>query len=101
MGEIGKKVKKMRIRHRKTLKEIGETIGVDYSNLSKVERGERTPSIEMLEMLADYYKVPVSLFFADDERGEWQGVIRDCIEKGYGPSDVLKLVEMAEEIKKL
>ena len=47
------------IRAEKTLGQISAISGIDKGYLSKIERGERKPKIEMLEKLALAYEVEV------------------------------------------
>ena len=63
---LGDRVKDLRIQKGLTLKELGEAIHFNYSNLSKIERGVRKPNIELLESLAKFFNVEISYFFTDD-----------------------------------
>ncbi|MFT4412599.1 helix-turn-helix domain-containing protein [Fredinandcohnia humi] len=60
---IGDQIKALRLQHGLTLKELGEEISFNYSNLSKIERGIRKPTVEFLEKLTNFYKVDISYFF--------------------------------------
>lgn len=44
-----------------------EKLGVNFSYLKKIISGENNPSIKTLERIADYFKVPVSYFFDEEE----------------------------------
>jgi transcriptional regulator with XRE-family HTH domain len=48
-----------------SLRQLGEIIGYDSSNLSKVERGEYRTSSELLAKLADVFGVSVSYFYGE------------------------------------
>lgn len=65
---IGDQIKTLRLQHGQTLKELGEEIDFNYSNLSKIERGIRKPTVEFLERLTNYYKVDISYFFDVDKK---------------------------------
>ncbi|MFS0822730.1 helix-turn-helix domain-containing protein [Bacillus sp. 1P02SD] len=65
---IGVQIKTLRLQHGHTLKELGEEIDFNYSNLSKIERGIRKPTVEFLERLTNYYKVDISYFFDVDSK---------------------------------
>ena len=49
MKNISKKIKDIRLKNGLTLEELGDRINFNYSNLSKIERGVRTPTLELLE----------------------------------------------------
>lgn len=66
---IGKKIKELRLSKKLTLRELGDQLNVNYSHLSKVESGKRNPSLELIEIIAKFFDVPMSCFFdaAGDE----------------------------------
>lgn len=64
---IGDRIKELRIEHGMTLKELGEAIQFNYSNLSKIERGSRKPAIDFLEDLSNYFDIDISYFFNDQK----------------------------------
>lgn len=66
MEHIGRKIREIRLERGKTLKEMGEEINFNYSNLSKVERGLRRPTVELLEKVSKKYNVEINYFFKDE-----------------------------------
>lgn len=66
MDFIGNKIRELRKKNGDSLEELGKKINFNYSNLSKIERGERSPSVELLEQIAKLYDVSVSYFFGDE-----------------------------------
>lgn len=46
--------------------ELAETLGLSKSAVSMYERGERRPSYEMLEALADYFNVEIDFLTGRD-----------------------------------
>ncbi|WP_010678090.1 helix-turn-helix domain-containing protein [Bacillus timonensis] len=74
---IGDQIKTLRLQHGQTLKELGEEIEFNYSNLSKIERGIRKPTVEFLERLTNYYKVDISYFFDVDNKDPSKMVAMD------------------------
>lgn len=66
MKKVGERIKKLRKQHKHTLQDLGDKLNFNYSNLSKIERGERKPSLDLLEQIADLYNVSVS-FILDEE----------------------------------
>lgn len=52
---IGEKLRELRKAKRKTLRQVYEETGIDYSNLSQIERGEHGCNSDTLKRLCDYY----------------------------------------------
>ena len=48
------------MRGEKTQAEVAKSIGISKSSLAMYETGQRVPSFEMLEAIADYFNVPLS-----------------------------------------
>ncbi|OQR53299.1 helix-turn-helix domain-containing protein [Bacillus sp. CDB3] len=53
------KIKETRKRFGDTLQSLAEKIDYDYSNLSKIERGLYTPSLDLLSKIATVYNIEV------------------------------------------
>jgi transcriptional regulator with XRE-family HTH domain len=57
---LGKRLKKLRKDSDKTLKEVGEKVGLSDVYISDLEKGKKiNPSKEVLEKLANYYDVSI------------------------------------------
>lgn len=69
-NRIGKRIKELRKKRGYTLRELGEKLNFDYSYLSKVENGSKTPSIELLQQMADFFNVDISYFFMKNKELE-------------------------------
>lgn len=54
------RVKEIRVAFGDTLQSLASKINYDYSNLSKVERGVYSPSLELLEKIANVYNIDIS-----------------------------------------
>lgn len=52
-NKLGKYIKDKRQEQKVTLRELAQNAGVSFSHLSKIERGEHSPTKETLEVLAD------------------------------------------------
>lgn len=63
---VGQRIRKKREERNLKLRELGDAIVYDYSNLSKVERGEYSASIELLGKLAKYFDVSVGYFYGEE-----------------------------------
>lgn len=53
------RIKEVRKEFGDTLQSLARKIDYDYSNLSKVERGIYTPSLELLNKIAEVYKIEI------------------------------------------
>lgn len=62
-GNIGEKIKKLRKENKDTLKSLAAKIDYDWSNLSKVERGIYSVSMELIKKIIGVYNVNPSYFF--------------------------------------
>lgn len=109
MKRVGAKIREIRMRHGDTLEKLGEKIDFNYSNLSKIERGVREPSIELVKQIADLYEVPLSYFFGEEatvpdelkEVGvEWITFAKEMQEKKLTPEQIKATLELIEQLKK-
>lgn len=53
------KIKETRKRFGDTLQSLARKINYDYSNLSKVERGVYTPTVDLLQKIATTYNIEI------------------------------------------
>lgn len=49
-------LRKLRIAHLLTLSDVARKVRIDPATLSRIERSEQLPSIELAERLANFYK---------------------------------------------
>jgi transcriptional regulator with XRE-family HTH domain len=56
---IGKNIKKLREHKGLMQKEVANAAGIHASNYSKIEKGEREPSIEALDNIAKFFGMTV------------------------------------------
>ena len=102
--DIGLIIRQLRKRNNHTLKDLGDRVNFNFSNLSKIERGERKPTFELLESLSELYDVPMSYFFrerkeSNDIQGKWFSVIKESEEKGYTPEELKEIIQLVENIR--
>lgn len=57
--EIGSRLKELRKKKKMTLKEVGDYLSLTGVAVSGYEKGNRKPSAEVIEKLADLYEVSV------------------------------------------
>lgn len=109
MEKLGERIKKIRTNKNLTLRYVGESLNMDYSHLSKIERGDRTPSIDLLEKLAVLFDVPISYFFGEEQKVpkeleevgvEWISFSEEMKNKNLTPEEIKKAVELVNELKK-
>ncbi len=74
--EIGKRIKAKRKEAKLSLQELAEQTGLTASFLSKVERGESSPSIESLRKIGRALGVPI-FYFLTETNGKSPVVRRD------------------------
>ncbi|WP_018350086.1 helix-turn-helix domain-containing protein [Longispora albida] len=59
LASVGPRLRELRKRHGITLSQLAESTGVSVSTLSRLESGERKPTLELLLPLARAYQVPL------------------------------------------
>ena len=59
LAEVGPRLRRLRLRRELTLTAVAATTGISKSTLSRLEGGQRKPSLELLLPLADAYQVPL------------------------------------------
>lgn len=59
LADVGPRLKRLRIRRGVTLTAVAATTGISKSTLSRLESGQRKPSLELLLPLAAVYQVPL------------------------------------------
>lgn len=118
---IGANVKRKRLEQGLTQEEVATQIGVSFQAISKWERGDGYPDIEMLPVLADYFRVSVDELLGvslsekkskyDTVNGKWadnnvNGLHAENVELMEDalklfPNDELLLVQLSTSLEKL
>jgi len=118
---VGENIKRKRLELNLTQEEVATHLGISFQAISKWERGEGYPDIEMLPVLGNYFGVSVDelLGVSEDKREEKYGEINE--EWGYNninnfhrenvslmhnalkifPNDALLLVQLSTSLEKL
>ncbi len=109
MEYLGERLKELRKQRGMTLKELGEVLEFNYSNLSKIERGIRNPNVKLLERLAHYFDVDISYFFNNKasrlEGGNpnyhylWNSLYEGLEKKKISIEELRSMVDALEKIK--
>jgi transcriptional regulator with XRE-family HTH domain len=59
LDAIGPRLRSLRQRQDRTLEQVADTTGISISTLSRLESGQRRPTLELLLPLARTYRVPI------------------------------------------
>jgi transcriptional regulator with XRE-family HTH domain len=70
LADVGPRLKRLRIRRGVTLTAVAATTGISKSTLSRLESGQRKPSLELLLPLAAVYQVPLDELVGAPEVGD-------------------------------
>ena len=62
---LGGRIRETRERRGLSLTELSVAVGSDKSALSKIEKGERVPSLETISRLADEMEMPMGAWFQE------------------------------------
>lgn len=82
--EIGRRIKKIRVERGLTQKELASKVGIDFTYIGKMERGEQLPSLKVLLKIADALSLPFGCFLEDKDMvaalemaNGWKNLIKD------------------------
>ena len=82
--EFGKRLKEIRMVHGLTQEKLAEELNISWDHLSKIERGARSCSIELLIAISGYFGVSTDYLLTgkemSKERNRILSVIRDLTE---------------------
>ncbi|GGV30010.1 XRE family transcriptional regulator [Kitasatospora herbaricolor] len=70
LDEVGPRLRRLRAKRGLTLAALAETTGISKSTLSRLESGQRRPSLELLLPLAGAYDVPLDDLVGAPEVGD-------------------------------
>jgi transcriptional regulator with XRE-family HTH domain len=70
MDKVGPRLKQVRAQRRMTLIGVAETTGISKSTLSRLENGQRRPTLELLFALSQAYRVPLDTLVDAPEVGD-------------------------------
>jgi transcriptional regulator with XRE-family HTH domain len=59
LGQVAPRLKQVRLRRRMTLTGVAARTGISKSTLSRLEHGQRRPTLELLLALSQLYRVPL------------------------------------------
>jgi transcriptional regulator with XRE-family HTH domain len=70
LGHVAPRLKRLRTRRGLTLTAVARTTGISKSTLSRLETGQRRPTLELLLPLAQTYRVPLDELVGAPEVGD-------------------------------
>lgn len=65
--EVGKKIKKYRVRAKMTQTDLAKELGMSKSIISAYEKGTRNPSFDVLSDMANIFNIPEINFLIDED----------------------------------
>lgn len=107
--EIGDKIRNIRLKNNDSLEDLGKKLNFNFSNLSKIERGTRKASLELLEQIAKIYDVKLSYFFGEEGElpnelkeigAEWVSFAKDMREQKITPEEIKAIIQVMKNINK-
>ena len=70
LDQVGDRLKRLRTRRRLTLNAVSARTGISKSTLSRLENGDRRPTLELLLALSHTYRVPLDDLVAAPAEGD-------------------------------
>ena len=70
MGNFAQVFKSLRVKSGLTQQEMSEKLNISRSSIGMYENGEREPSFELLEVIADYFNVDMNYLLGKSELSE-------------------------------
>jgi transcriptional regulator with XRE-family HTH domain len=70
LDRVGARLRRLRIQRRMTLTDVANSTGISKSTMSRLETGQRRPTLELLLALSHAYRVPLDDLVAAPEEGD-------------------------------
>jgi transcriptional regulator with XRE-family HTH domain len=70
LDQVGARLKRLRTQRRMTLTGVAKSTGISKSTMSRLETGQRRPTLELLLALSHAYRVPLDHLVAAPEEGD-------------------------------
>jgi transcriptional regulator with XRE-family HTH domain len=82
LAEVGPRLKRIRARRGVTLTQLAAATGISKSTLSRLESGQRKPSLELLLLIAQAHQVPLDDLVGAPEVGDPRIRLKPRVRKG-------------------
>lgn len=66
-GDVGVRIRAIRQRQGMSLRDLSHRSGLSINAISRIERGENSPTVSSLHRLANAFRLPIINFFSDAE----------------------------------
>lgn len=117
MASFSERLKELRIENRLTQEELATKFFLNKSSVSRYERGQQVPELELLQKIANFFLVSIDyLLGKSDTRTykiqddlpeelknlgvEYLTVTKEAKDKGLSPEDLRKIIDAVTAIKK-
>jgi transcriptional regulator with XRE-family HTH domain len=70
LDRAGGRFKRLRLQRKMTLTDVAEATGISKSTMSRLETGQRRPTLELLLALSHAYRVPLDALVAAPDEGD-------------------------------
>jgi transcriptional regulator with XRE-family HTH domain len=70
LDRVGARLRRLRTQRRMTLTDVAKATGISKSTMSRLETGQRRPTLELLLALSHAYRVPLDDLVAAPEEGD-------------------------------
>jgi transcriptional regulator with XRE-family HTH domain len=70
LAQVGARLKRLRIQRQITLTAVAQATGISKSTMSRLETGQRRPTLELLLALSHAYRVPLDALVAAPDEGD-------------------------------
>jgi transcriptional regulator with XRE-family HTH domain len=74
---IGQRIKSLRQKKNWTQKDLGERLGINWTNITRYEKDKIKPSMKMLKKFADAFEIPADKLVYDEEETKPELFIQD------------------------
>lgn len=100
MAEFKDRLKEMRQKLHLTQRDLGVALGISTSTVSMYEQGARTPDMDMLEHMADFFNVDVDYLIGRSERSTYyiRPEVAQLAQKAYSDPDVKMLLSAKSDL---
>ncbi|MDX8367824.1 helix-turn-helix transcriptional regulator [Cytobacillus sp. IB215665] len=91
--KIGKHIRAARVAKNLTLEDVGEMLGMNYSSVGKMERGERRPTLDTIEQLSIIFGVTIDYLLGKSDEPKLTADQNSII-----TAEAMKLYEIIESL---
>ena len=99
---FAERLRHLRVMHGLSQLELAKKMGLSKSRISMYELGAREPSLEMLEIIGDYFNVDIDYLLGRDEESTYylEPEVAELAKEIYQRKELRELFEAARSINK-